>query len=361
MTPEQYAQVRALFDAAVALPGGARRAYVEANTPGDSTVRQEVLSLLARHEESSSLPATQADSGSAAFGGSEAPSDSQLGHYKLLRELGGGGMGIVYLAVRNDDVFHKTVAVKIIRTGIVQNSTSSASGGSGRFWPGSIIRTSRASSTAATLVTAGRSTSWSTGRPATRLALPERQRRPRNPPAADAAGLPGRRGTCTTTRSSIAISSRPTSSSPPTAGPRCWILGIAGVQTPEGLVGSPGPAGGKTRLLTPGFASPEQIEGTAASKSSDVYSLGVVLYHLLTGRLPFVNATGEPDLSRQLSDDDPKPPSAAAAERGPATGSRSAPTWTASSSTPCAAIRPAATARCARCARISSGCSMAVR
>ncbi len=68
-------------------------------------------------------------------------------------------------------------------------------------------------------------------------------------------------------------------------------LGIAGIQTAEGLFDSPA-HGAHTRLLTPGFASPEQYTGRAASKSSDVYALGVLLFLLLTGRLPFTDSKG---------------------------------------------------------------------
>ena len=157
-------------------------------------MRQELLSLLARHEENSSLPPTQADSGGAAFVGSEPPSDTQLGHYKLLRELGGGGMGIVYLAVRNDDVFHKTVAVKIIRPGIVQNEYLE------RFRRERQILAGIDHPNIARILDGGDTRDgrpfyvmeYVAGQPLD-CALPERQRRPRNPPAADAAGLPGGR------------------------------------------------------------------------------------------------------------------------------------------------------------------------
>ena len=64
-----------------------------------------------------------------------------------------------------------------------------------------------------------------------------------------------------------------------------------------------------TAMGSPFYMAPEQIEGKEASFHSDMYSLGVVLYELLTGRRPFVADTIE-DLVRKILTEDPPPPSA---------------------------------------------------
>ena len=88
-------------------------------------------------------------------------------------------------------------------------------------------------------------------------------------------------------------------------------FGIAKVQTVSGMVA--GHADGQpTMMMTPGYASPEQIEGRTVTKSADIYALGVILYKLLTGKAPFTKQDGNPDLAAQLSGQSPPPPSRSA-------------------------------------------------
>src|SRR5262249_18518797 len=66
----------------------------------------------------------------------------------------------------------------------------------------------------------------------------------------------------------------------------------------------PGPV-----ALTPEYASPEQLRGGVISTASDVYSLGVMLYRLLTGRLPYSNAGLPHELAAHFNEHAPLPPS----------------------------------------------------
>jgi serine/threonine-protein kinase len=66
------------------------------------------------------------------------------------------------------------------------------------------------------------------------------------------------------------------------------------------------------QLLTPEYASPEQVRGEPITTATDVYGLGALLYYLLSGRHPFAEACGNPiQLMRHICEVDPPPPSRA--------------------------------------------------
>lgn len=140
MTPERWAHVRQLFDNALERPRGERDAYLASACAGDAALRQEVETLLASYDDSTKFLAEPVarleqtliskavlDSGSSLFSDTmvyrgEDAADYEpgyrLGQFRLERRIGKGGMGAVYEATRCDEEYEQRVAVKLVRRGM---------------------------------------------------------------------------------------------------------------------------------------------------------------------------------------------------------------------------------------------------
>jgi eukaryotic-like serine/threonine-protein kinase len=119
---EQWARVDALLDRVLAQPVDERVAFVERETAGDPSLRQEVLALVSGFDtrgDTLDRPAMDRIAGRA--GAIELPAGHRIGAYRIVSLLGRGGMGEVYRAERADGQFEQQVALKLLRPDAVQH------------------------------------------------------------------------------------------------------------------------------------------------------------------------------------------------------------------------------------------------
>ncbi len=250
-------------------------------------VRAEVESLLSYESESfDDLTGVVAEAAGEWLRSADGGDPSHCGPYRLLRPVGAGGMGVVYLAERADGELHHTVAVKLLRQSHRQEWHD-------RFLRERQLLASLQHPSIVHVVDAGHTPE---GRPylvmeyvdgvpidvyAAEIRVPERLR----------LFLKVCEGVSHAHRRLIIHRDLKPSNIlvTPAGSPKLLDFGIAR------LVDETGEATQTIeRLLTPNYASPEQFAGEAQTTATDVYSLGAVLYKLLTGVAPARNLqTGE--------------------------------------------------------------------
>ena len=128
MTTERWKLVKGIFASALDYPAHERAAWISRACGDDAELRQEVESLLGAHDQAGDFiesPALEREhdlTTDTVLASPENELDTvigrRIGAYRTVREIGRGGMGAVYLAVRADDEFERRVAIKLIRRGM---------------------------------------------------------------------------------------------------------------------------------------------------------------------------------------------------------------------------------------------------
>ncbi|MEK7330512.1 MAG: serine/threonine-protein kinase, partial [Candidatus Eisenbacteria bacterium] len=294
-----------------------RTAFLDQACDGDAELRALVEALIRADESAGAfLDRPAAELAPELLAGEPEPAPEppmagrQIGPWRVVREVGRGGMGAVYLAERADGAFEQTVALKLIKRGLARAEILQ------RFLRERRILARLEHRNIARLADGGVTDD---GLPWFAMEYVEGQ------PITDwcdehRAGVEERlrlfRAVCDAVqyahRNLVVHRDLKPSNIFVTADGEVKLLdfgiarllsdepdGDALTLTREGL-----------RVLTPHYAAPEQLRGEAATTATDLYSLGVVLYELLSGARPFGrSATSLDQLRREVLEEEPVPPS----------------------------------------------------
>ena len=307
LSPAEFRQVNELFDSLADLAHGDRAAALDASQSPEK-VKREVRALLAAMESSPiDLDANMVLGELPHSDPAAAIAGQRLGPWQVVREVGRGGMGAVFEAFRADDQYQKRVAVKTLSR--VGDRTVIAR----RFHQERQILATLEHANIASLIDGGQT---SDGLPYLVMEFVDGAPIDRH---CDAQGLSLRerldlfRQVCAAVQYAhrnlvVHRDIKPSNILVTNDGSVKLVdFGIAKMLDDSG-----GAAITETgyRAFTTGFASPEQVRGQHISTSSDVYSLGVVLYLLLAGRLPFdVSELSPTEAIRCICDEPPVAPS----------------------------------------------------
>ncbi|HEX7999681.1 MAG TPA: protein kinase [Pyrinomonadaceae bacterium] len=315
MTPERWKKVEEVFESALERAPEERSAYLTQACAGDAALRNQVETLIASYEKAGSfieepvlgtavLPETVVDETVNTLIG------LRLGSYKIVREIGRGGMGSVYLAMRADDEFQKRVAIKLIKRGMDTDFIVR------RFRHERQILASLDHPNIARLLDGGTTEDglpyfvmeFVEGQPihhycdTQKLSTTERLKLFVKACAAVEYAHHNLIIHRDLKPSNILVTAEGT--------PKLLDFGIAKILNPEIASQTMDPTTAALRLMTPEYASPEQVRGLTATTASDVYSLGVLLYELLTGHRPYRLYNRLPEeIARVICEEEPERPS----------------------------------------------------
>ena len=290
-----------LADALELQPGAQREAFLSSRCHGEPELRAELDSLLDAGPASGELEETALPP----VGGPLTPGE-RLGAYRITEKLGAGGMGVIYRAERADGQFERSVAIKVMPETLLSAEAAH------RFRAERAILAGLKHANITELLDAGITAvglpylvmELVEGAPITEYAEREKLS------VRDRVALV--REACQALHYAhqhlvIHRDIKPANILVDAQGrPKLLDFGVAR------LLESPAGKDPTTdlRRMTPNFASPEQLRGELLSTSTDIYSLGVVLYCLLSGERPYdLTQCSLAEAIRMINEDEPPPPS----------------------------------------------------
>jgi non-specific serine/threonine protein kinase/serine/threonine-protein kinase len=314
MTPEKWEKAKDVFQSALALSDEAQTSFIADACADDAEMRSEVQSLIAAFQQAGSfieMPAAGDAIKVLDNVAGDAVKGQRIGPYRVEKQLGRGGMGIVYLAVRADEQYERQVAIKLVKRGLDSDFIIK------RFLSERQILANLEHPNVARLIDGGKTEDGSPylvmehidGVPLDlycdqlRLSVNER--------------LNLFRTVCSAVQYAhqhlvIHRDLKPSNILVTREGSAKLLdFGVAKILSPD-----PAAQLDRTstmmRLLTPDYASPEQLRGESITTSSDVYALGVLLYKLLTGHHPYRFDPPLPqEIERVVCEQNPPKPSTA--------------------------------------------------
>ena len=317
MEETYWDRLERVFSSALEIEPAQRDTFLHKACEGDADLKAEVEALLHAHEETSALLIESnllADQfklpGPADLIGTE------VGPYKLIERVGEGGMGEVFKATRNDGVYQKEVALKLIRAGFYGTEMFA------RFRQERQVLARLEHANITPLLDGGISADgrpylvmqFVDGIPITdfcdnnRLTIDDR--------------LKLFKTVCDAVQHAhnnlIVHRDIKPSNILVTEDGKVQLLdfGIAKMLSSEDQGVTAAITQSQVRLMTPEYASPEQVKGESITTASDVYALGVLLYELLTGYKPYrLGKKAIVEVERIICEEEPEKPSTALIRR----------------------------------------------
>ena len=306
MDQERWKKIKPILDDALAAGTAGRTAFLVKACGGDEGLLGEVLEFL-ELEHSEADPLDQpAHSYLFSANGKTSPGDL-IDKYKIISELGTGGMGSVYFAERVDGAYTQKIALKVIKEGITSSEILA------RFINERQILATLQHDHIAHLIDGG---TTNDGRPFIAMEYVE------GTPVTDFIsennlGLNDRLELFTEICSAVSFAHKnliihrdlkPSNILVTKKGvPKLLDFGIAKLLPAESSEIVPAT---QRFIFTPEYASPEQVRGETLTTATDIYSLGVILYELLAGRRPYpTDGSNISQIIHVVCESEPAPPS----------------------------------------------------